>query len=183
MNRSGKFRSITAAFRDFVLILLVAVAATALVMFGLRVAGLKFYAISGDSMNPAFSSGDMVFVKNRDLTIGDVIFFTKPVSWSIAEDNSRGTVLVKRVAATSGDRVEFDGSTFQVNGREKFSVDSFDCMRSLPYSHTLTENEVLVFGDNADRSYDSRRIFCDDEENFLINSNNVISSGKVLLHF
>lgn len=182
-RKPDRFGGFFYAIKTLSLILVTAALMSAVITLGLRGLGFKVYVISGESMSPTLSSGDVILMKKRGLRKDDLVFFTKPKGWSIVEDTSSDAILVKRVVAKGGDRVNFDGTTFSVNGKKAFSTEDFFCARTEPYQHTLAKDEMLVFGDNALGSQDSRRVFCDGSNDFLVDKSNVLASGRILLHF
>lgn len=161
----------------------VAVGALAVVVV-VNAAGLSFFSVSGDSMEPTLRSGQSVVLhQQRYIGAGQVVFFTKPSAWS---DYAVGahTTLVKHVVAAPGDTVTFDGKVFAVNGREVFDVASsgYQCTAGqVGYSHVLSDTQIMVMGDNAAVSLDSRRIFCDGKaDTMFIPYRNVVGYGNVV---
>lgn len=169
----------------FVLLVVVLVLGGA-VFFSLVKNGISLYAISGSSMEPTFSHKDTVVLQQGSKVEKDqIIFFNKPGSWD--RYTSPESVLVKRVVAVPGDDLAYDGTTFTVNDEPVFNVKElgYECAAGDDeYSHTLTNKEIFVMGDNSSNSLDSRRIFCDgDTEDIFIPFRNVSNYGKVVFEF
>lgn len=131
--------------------------------------GLKFsfFSISGNSMEPYLSNGDSIIIKqDKGVERDQLFFFTKPSEWKDYKDPER--ILVKRIAATGGDTLKYDGKAFTVNDEVVYDTEkeNYECSAGNPnYEYTLAQNQILVFGDNAKESLDSRTIFCDGNEN------------------
>ena len=109
---------------------------------------LVVVSIVGDSMRPAFSSGDRVLVVRRRpdrLRVGDVIVFAPPRAEggsarrraAAGPDGSTG-LLVKRVAAMPGDVVP-------------------DAVRARVPGAVVGRGRLVVLGDNPAVSFDSRQ--------------------------
>ena len=121
---------------------------------------LPVLRITGTSMEPALKSDELVLCRKRSsFKRGDIIAFYY-----------NNKILVKRVIALSGDKVEIskDGSVY-VNGEEidepYVSEKSLgECNIEMPYE--VPEQKVFVMGDNRITSIDSRSttIGCSSEE-------------------
>lgn len=180
-------RDMVKTLRKTFVVLLVVVAFCSAVMFGvLNRAGISFFAISGDSMNPFFKDGDSVVLKQENtIRKGQIIFLKKPSAWS--EYSFKDKTLVKRVVAVPGDTITYDGSTIKVNNDVFYDVkgEGYECsVKVVGYSHTLSSGEVFVAGDNAKESLDSRRIFCDGHpDEAYVPKNFVKDFGHVIFKF
>jgi signal peptidase I len=108
---------------------------------------LAVVTVAGASMLPAFAPGDRALVRRLPLSkaaVGDVVVFREPDhfgSW-VSTPQARSTVrrdqwVIKRVVARPGDEVPAE-----VSGRVATSV--------------VPPGALVVLGDNADRSRDSR---------------------------
>lgn len=144
--------------------------------------GVSFFLVSGDSMNPSLKHNDVIMLKKDKGVSKDQIFvFTKPKTWGYMGDDRPN--LIKRVAAAPGDTLEYDGKAFFVNGEEIFNTEeeNYECkLGNNKYSHTLSTEEIFVMGDNASKSLDSRRIFCDGEEDkIFIKKRNMVDNGYI----
>ncbi|MDR1067492.1 MAG: signal peptidase I [Clostridiales bacterium] len=108
--------------------------------------------ISGESMEPTFSDSQrcVVWVSAywfKEPKRGDVIVFPSP--------GDKKSKYIKRVAAKSGDEVDFKNGAFYVNGEKlKNGETSFIGSYSLPL--IVPDDTVFALGDNIDASRDSR---------------------------
>ena len=133
-------------------------------------------------MNPTLTNGKNVILHQEVAPRQGLIFvFRKPTAWKYMGTGEK--VLIKRIAAAPGDTLTFDGKAFYVNGivLYELSKDNYECAAGKAgYSHTLTKHEVFAMGDNALKSLDSRRIFCDgNASGAYIAYRNVIDFGTI----
>ena len=141
----------------------------------------SFFTIYGDSMNPYFKNGNVgILLESSHLKKGDIVFFDRPPGWTKKDNND---VFVKRVVAIPGDTLSYNGTQLLVDGKIvfDFQADHYTCSHKAPYSHVLSSSELFAMGDNYSNSLDSRYMFCNGGENFYINTNTVLKSGRVLL--
>ena len=107
--------------------------------------------IQGDSMLPSYHNMQLVVQDkhNRDYHVGDVIAF---------RCEGLSAVLVKRIAACKGDKVQIVDSTLYVNGEVSslYEEGSFDYAGILEEEVKLSTDEYVVIGDNVAESKDSR---------------------------
>lgn len=119
---------------------------------------VSLFVIQGESMSPSLNHGDIVLLKQEAaISHGQVIFFNRPDNWEIG--NKEITTLVKRVVAIPGDVFSYNGTHFLINS-EVVSKAPTDCKAPIGYQTRLNDKQVLVFGDNAESSIDSRHMFC-----------------------
>jgi signal peptidase I len=113
--------------------------------------GLAIAVVTGSSMQPALATGDRVLVRRATISEvrrGQIIVFEKPGregSWASEPPRwpaDRREWLIKRVAAISGDQLP----------EELLPV----AIRS--FESSAPAGKLVVLGDNADRSQDSRQI-------------------------
>ncbi|OXM14337.1 signal peptidase I [Paenibacillus herberti] len=124
----------------------------ALAMFILtNAAGLS--RVSGESMLPSLSSGDILLINKLSLYIdkpeyGDVV---------VIGSEALGYSLVKRVIATEGDSVSISDGVAYVNGSPLSELYSIGKSEDIG-SQEVAEGHVFVLGDNRDlgASLDSR---------------------------
>ena len=151
------------------------------------VAGVVFLSVKGNSMSPTFEHNSTLIVKQSPTLVRDeLVFFNKPQSWINDEDPRASKRLVKRIAAVPGDVLTFDGDVFSVNGKAVYETrkNNYTCEDApSEYERTLKSGEVFVLGDNAHESIDSRRIFCDGKEGFLVTSAQISTQGVPLRVF
>ena len=140
--------------------------AAALVL--LSVAVLPVFQINGNSMAPTFNSGELVAtLRSCDVKKGDVIAFYY-----------NNKVLIKRVVAKGGDKVELDWyGNLKVNGQKVdepyVSAKAYgECNIEFPY--TVPTGKVFVMGDMRSLSVDSRNteVGCVSQEQII---------GKVII--
>lgn len=129
---------------------------------------IQFALIQGDSMEPAYHSGQLVLLRKnvKDLQAGDVVAFRSPKG-----------ILIKRIAAGPEDTVQIVEGRLYVNDTPK-SGDFED--KDIEYAGLaadpviLGKEEYFVLGDNVAYSKDSRY-----EEIGCIKKEDII--GKVIL--
>lgn len=114
-------------------------------------AHFRLMLIQGSSMEPSYHNFQLVVLDrhSRSCHRGDVIAF-----------RCRGlsAVLVKRVAAEEGDRVQICEGTLLVNGEPSplYAEGSFEYGGILESPVVLGGGEYIVIGDNISESKDSR---------------------------
>jgi signal peptidase I len=159
---------------------------SAAILFWVFSSGVSIFAISGSSMVPTLHDRDTIILQDESvLQRGQIAILKKPAPW--LHESEKETVLVKRVVAIPGDKLEFDGKSFLVNGVSIYNLDTIDyeCKSGvIGYEHTLSNQEVFVMGDNPSASLDSRRIFCDgkSKESF-VPYENLLDYGKITMKF
>lgn len=173
--------------RAIIWFLLIVFALSLSILGVLMTSRLSFFSISGSSMEPSLHNGDSVILKQEtNVRHNQIIFFSKPRTWNDYKIGSNIT-LVKRIVAIPGDTVSYDGTAFYVQGEKIYDVraNGYECKNGQKgYSHTLTKQEIMVFGDNAKESLDSRRIFCDGgTKDIYIPKHSVLDYGHIVKIF
>lgn len=110
----------------------------------------RLAVVSGRSMEPTLTQGDIVLVKIGESTQrGDIV---------VVDSNVLHKRIIKRVIAVEGDTVLISGEEIWINGKLlkedyiKEQYDSEDTFLIVP------PQNVYVLGDNRDNSKDSRMI-------------------------
>lgn len=143
LDSKAKFRHI---LKSTVSALIVAAAAAVLI----SMLFLPVIQVSGDSMKPTLSNGDIILlVKSKHFSTGELCC----VSW-------QNKLLLKRVIGLPGDNIDIDekGNVF-LNGElldEPYVISKSlgECDIDLPY--TVPEGKLFVMGDQRETSIDSR---------------------------
>lgn len=136
-------------------------------------------------MEPTLTSGTSVILRQQGpMQNGDLFFFHRPEAWK--DDLRRDEVLVKRLVASPGDTFSFDGKSFFTNGEVVYTLPPGYACSAAPQTYSLRLNlsEVVVMGDNAFESYDSRRVFCNGHpEAMFVPPATLVTYGKLLTKF
>lgn len=112
-------------------------------------------SVIGMSMEPDLTSGQKVLVNRFVYTfvspkIGDVVVF-------LPNGDSNAHFYVKRVVATSGDKVQIRQGTLYVNDKESpYQFDKIEEPGIAENEIVLDTDEYFVMGDNCNNSEDSR---------------------------
>jgi signal peptidase I len=130
---------------------------------------VETFAVAGGSMAPALQSGDRILVdKSVGRPGGARLFRGAPVVF--VYPNDRRLVFIKRVIGLPGDRVEIEGASLRVNGREvsgpaglehgehgDYTVQWPHATGATPPSSFVVPNgQVFVLGDDRAGAVDSR---------------------------
>ena len=119
----------------------------------IRLVVLKPYEISHNSMEPSLLPGDRVLVNKLSYRFwapnrGDVVVFQYP--------KDPGRVFVKRVIGLEGERVELKDNKVLING-EPMTEPYLKESELPPFpAQVIPQGQILVLGDNRNKSKDSR---------------------------
>lgn len=131
----------------------------------INVFNVNYIKVSGNSMQPTFSTNDGVFISTTDddPQRNDITVFVTPPSWLEYTGNmiTEPTFFVKRAIGVGGDAVEFSEQGVSVNGASVFSNDAglIPCQRNA-VSGVLDQDQYLLLGDNNNFSTDAYRLYC-----------------------
>lgn len=123
--------------------------------------------VEGESMAPTLSPGDVVWVKNKNVSKierGSVVLFDNPFgkttdSWyNIGDMTDFETPVryVKRVVGLPGDTIQYGVDKVVINGKEHYNRGYATVEGQKMYEVTLGSDELFVLGDNQEFSLDSR---------------------------
>lgn len=176
LKRIGKVVGLTA---------LVGVVCGLLILSTVKIFNLSLYSVSGDSMEPNLSSKDTVLLRGqKTFESGQLVFFSLPTTWKETDEFGRQPkLLVKRIVAVPGDTVVLNQQGIAVNGKliYDFAKESYDCKANEPIEKTLPSDELLVLGDNALSSMDSRHLYCQGELEVFVPLEDVRAHGSPIL--
>lgn len=150
---------------------------------------ISLFSVAGESMEPNLHNRSVVVLKQAEaVEKGQLVFFKKPNRWNEYVDTD--AVLVKRIVASPGDTIAYDGKVFTVNGETLYDVEAeakqngYQCDADPEFSHTLNRSQIFVKGDNTQHSLDSLRIFCDgNADKMFLPKSSVIDYGHPLRVF
>jgi len=110
--------------------------------------------ITDASMEPEIAKGSTVLVNKlvNQLEVGDVVAFNNDVYG----ENGEGSILVRRVAAVSGDTVEITDNMFYLNDRPYTDYMSQAAHMKAYAKRTLEDGQIFVLCDNRRLAMDSR---------------------------
>lgn len=154
-------------------IFLVLAAAVAMFLYFLFMRWSIFY-VSGSSMEPTLKEGDAIILKyQKEVENDNITVVRKPNLWgdSTAKNDSSKSpmyreLLIKRIVALPGQELTIDKEGVHVDGElvRSFAENNYRCERleeTPRYTHTLTNNQIFVMGDNMNHSFDSLAAYCD----------------------
>ena len=136
---------------------LLSIALAILVFFVVRTFVFRVAQVTGYSMEPTLSHGDMVLLNRFNFIfssprVGDIVAFPP-----YAHDPTR--FYIKRIVAIGGDVVDLRNNAFVVNGSfldDDFSYEEIRQIGDMPFPVLIEEGYYFVLGDNRNGSKDSR---------------------------
>lgn len=115
------------------------------VFFSIFFSLFKITTISGKSMLPTLTPGQVTLVKiTKNIKKNDIVFF-----------KHQNTILVKRVIAVEGDHLVINDNTLFVNGKKVETLDKNSPTKNLDV--IIKKDQFYALGDNLPESFDSRQ--------------------------
>lgn len=125
-------------------------------------------------MNPTYKNKDLIVLnKENEIAKNNLIIFTTK-SWGA----STNTKLIKRVIATPGDTLFITRENVSVNGELIAETGTKRCYLPEGLTIKVPENKYFVMGDNIRNSNDSLTQLCNENEDFFVDNENVVITGK-----
>lgn len=145
---SGGGGSWILAIRGYAKVLSLVVIAVFIVSFRNEVATRVI--VSGDSMNPTYTNGDVLFLWEYEFDIK---------RYDVVVVGTEHGDIVKRVIGLPGETVVIEGGTVYINGKQIAEVyDFFTESGGVAESkYIVPENSYFLLGDNRQNSTDSRK--------------------------
>lgn len=130
--------------------------------------------VRGDSMFPTYQDKDVILLsKHKEIEVNDIAVFSSPETW-----RSGGNKFIKRIAAKEGDSVHITNEVLSVNGESVANITNKRCGLESEEQFKVGKNKVFMVGDNHSSSNDSLTQFCNKNEEFLIDEEEILFSGK-----
>lgn len=120
----------------------------------LTAAVFMIMTVRGSGMEPAIYDGDKVLInKLADApAVGDIVAFRS----NVYGEEGEGSILVRRVAGSSGDTVEIKDNIFYLNGKPYYKYMKEPAVMDNMNRIHLNNDEIFVLSDNRKSSMDSR---------------------------
>ncbi len=139
--------------------------AVLIVLFVISRTLIGFSFVSGMSMYPTYSSGQLVFYSRIDkiYNVGDVI------AMNYLDGDADGSFYIKRIVAAAGDKVEIKNGALYVNGElSEYGTGETVAATSgnVTYPLTVPENSFFVAGDNRGLNPDTGGLYSIDSRTF-----------------
>ena len=157
-RRNNQEKKIEIFFQNWGETIIIAILCVCIVVGGQL---LHTFRVTGNSMYPTYSEGNILVTKLNDISTKDDIVFGDIVICSLAE---RGDVvknsnkrLVKRVVGVPGDTLQILNGKLYRNNKpldEPFSIIEYSGV--LETELTLGIDEYFIIGDNRNNSFDCR---------------------------
>lgn len=126
----------------------------------------KLVNVHGPSMEPTFSNGDLIVLKETDQIERDQIaVFDLPEEWANSVAESTDSKLIKRVTAVYGDVLTFRGNRVTIksvtgNTYELVEPKIVNCQLPIGATLELPKGTYFLTGDNRVQSFDSMEAWC-----------------------
>ena len=142
---------------------IVAVVLIVLFVISRTLVGVSF--VSGMSMYPTYSSGQLVFYSriDKNYSVGDVI------AMNYLDGDAGGSFYIKRIVAVAGDKVEIKNGALYVNGElSEYGTGKTATATSgnVTYPLVVPENSFFVAGDNRGLNPDTGSLYSIDSRTF-----------------
>lgn len=132
--------------------------------------------VQGESMYPTYNHKDVIILKQEsELTNGDIAVFNSPESWSTTSKK-----FIKRIIASEGDVLTINNEELMVNEEVVAEISAKKCGLHDTVKINVGDNKYFVVGDNYSSSNDSLTQFCNRNDNFLVDEEQFLLSGKEL---
>lgn len=170
-DKQGKFKSFILEYKLDIVVL------TFLLVIAFVISNnYSVLYVNGSSMNPTYQDEDILILKKEKNHLnGDVVVFNSPKDWG-----SENKKFVKRILASEGDSVKITNQTLFVNNNSVANISDKNCGLENDEQLNIPKNKYFMVGDNYAASNDSITQFCSGNENFLIEENEILLSGKHL---
>lgn len=152
------------------------------IIFAIKLAGINYIQISGESMANTYHNGNFLVMKKSPLKADNIIIFKPHSSW----DKEKNKEYIKRIVAVAGDTVAVTKGEVVVNGKVKRTIASDYTPAGLTAKERkvgtfkVPKGKLFVMGDNYKHSNDSLFEFSIGNDNFFADEANIFSSGKQL---
>lgn len=126
----------------------------------------KLVNVHGPSMEPTFSNGDLLILKQTDeIKRNQIAVFNLPEYWADSVASSTGQNLIKRVVAKPGDRLTFNGTKVLIESPEHEKYELVEpkivkCDLPIGESIEVPPGTHFLAGDNRVQSFDSMEAWC-----------------------
>lgn len=139
------------------------------------------FVVVGNSMEPTLSDGDNIEVSQAsELAIGDIAVFARQEQWAETPKDDEHDLIIKRIAALSGDTLSFKNESLYVNNDLEYRLpESYECGLEDGWSTTVPNGSIFVIGDNAPNSRDSLFASCHGNDDPFVHISDLHAFGDV----